>query len=149
MGFGSGKPNSNDLPMPPKGDSPWLEENEFVDEVALLLNGLAKRCTKCKRAARIKYLDKNQHCPDCREEALSVKKVEKRAAGNLNNYIQKDDGFVCITCGADIMAAKVAHTVRDGLFAFSGSGEVRYEDVPYCPNCEEKPSFHGKPINPR
>lgn len=65
MGFQTRTPTSNDLPKT-KGDNPWLKENDLVDETCLLLNGLAKRCTKCKRAIRIKHLDEHQLCPDCR-----------------------------------------------------------------------------------
>ena len=44
------------------------------------------------------------------------------------------------------MAAKVAHPIHDGPFVGAGSGECRYEDVGYCPNCETKPNFHGAPV---
>ena len=66
MGNLSRQPTSNDPPRPKDGKSPWLEETELVDEVCLLLNGLAKRCVKCKRATRIKHLDSQGRCPDCR-----------------------------------------------------------------------------------
>lgn len=52
----------------------------------------------------------------------------------------------CAQCGGEVLAAKVAHPVHDGLFPLSGSGECRYETVPYCPRCEVKPAFHGAPI---
>jgi hypothetical protein len=66
MGYLSRQPTSNDPPPSNEGKSPWLEENELVDEVCLLLNGLAKRCVVCKRATRIRHLDSKQRCPDCR-----------------------------------------------------------------------------------
>ena len=66
MGYLSRQPTSNDPPQPKKGKSPWLEANELADEFFLLLNGLAKRCVKCKRATRIHHLDSSQYCPDCR-----------------------------------------------------------------------------------
>jgi len=59
------KPTSNELSK--EKSNPWIEENLFMDEVALVINGFAKRCTICHRPARLKYLDKNQRCPDCRE----------------------------------------------------------------------------------
>ncbi|HQK63554.1 MAG TPA: hypothetical protein PLF16_00200 [Candidatus Staskawiczbacteria bacterium] len=65
MGYLSRQPTSNDPPKP-EGKSPWLEETELLDEFALLLNGMAKRCQKCKRATRVRHLDADQHCPDCR-----------------------------------------------------------------------------------
>lgn len=66
MGYLSGKPTSNNPPRPTEGKSPWLGESELMDEVALLLDGSAKRCTGCKRATHVRNLDSNQHCPDCR-----------------------------------------------------------------------------------
>lgn len=66
MGFLSRKPTSNDSPRSIAGKSPWLGDDEFFDEVALFLNGMAKRCVGCKRATNIRHLDSGQHCPDCR-----------------------------------------------------------------------------------
>lgn len=64
MGYMSRLPNSNEPPR--KQDNPWIEEDDFFDAVALVLNGFAKRCQICKRPIRLKYLDENGHCPDCR-----------------------------------------------------------------------------------
>jgi len=66
MGYLSRQPTSNDPPKPQEGKSPWLEETGLLDEVALLLNNMAKRCQKCKRATRVRHLDANQLYPDCR-----------------------------------------------------------------------------------
>lgn len=66
MGYLSRQPTSNEPPKPNAGTSPWLEANELADEFSLLLNGLAKRCAKCQRATRIKHLDNDHCCPDCR-----------------------------------------------------------------------------------
>lgn len=65
-----------------------------------------------------------------------------------SNIIYKFNGedFVCLDCGSEILAAKVAHPIHDGPFPLSGSGKCHYEEAPYCPKCEEKPSFHGSPI---
>lgn len=68
MGYLTRGPSSNDPPRDKSGTSPWLEENELMDEIALLLSGMAKRCTKCRRATRTKHLDQEQCCPDCRSE---------------------------------------------------------------------------------
>src|SRR4030043_2252535 len=57
------------------------------------------------------------------------------------------EDFICNSCHEEILTTRVAHTVRDGLFEFSGSGKVNYEEVPYCPKCEMKPKFHGKAVN--
>ena len=50
-------------------------------------------------------------------------------------------------CGTEIMGARVAHPIWDGPFPMSGSGRCHYETVPYCPNCETEPNFHGSPID--
>ena len=39
--------------------------NEYVDEVCMLLNGLGKRCTQCKKGTFTKFLDDGK-CPVCR-----------------------------------------------------------------------------------
>lgn len=64
MGFASRLPDSNDPPRMTR-KSRWLEETEFLDEFALLLNGLAAHCQRCKQAVRKKHLRDGQ-CPDCR-----------------------------------------------------------------------------------
>ncbi len=61
----------------------------------------------------------------------------------------KDDTCKCGTCGGTILIVKRAHPIHDGPFPFSGSGKCQYEDIPYCPTCEEKPSASGAPINPK
>ncbi len=67
MGYLSRLPDSNDQPQPKtECKNPWLDDNDIMDEVALRLNGLAKSCTKCRRATHIRHLDGNQLCPDCR-----------------------------------------------------------------------------------
>lgn len=44
---------------------PYGGEGEDLDDAALLLNGLAKRCTGCKKPTKNKYL-KSGKCPVCR-----------------------------------------------------------------------------------
>ena len=56
------------------------------------------------------------------------------------------DHFECKNCGATILVERVAHPIWDGPFACSGSGQCDYEMVPYFPQCDKKPSFHGSPI---
>ncbi len=76
------------------------------------------------------------------EEQMSKRRTEK--------YIEQSDGtHKCRDCGGIILAARVAHPIWDGPFAFSGSGKCFYKYVPYCPNCEEKPSVNGSPIAPK
>ena len=50
-------------------------------------------------------------------------------------------------CGTEIQGARVAHPIHDGPFPLSGSGRCHYETVPFCPNCETEPGFHGAPID--
>ena len=67
-----------------------------------------------------------------------------------DRYRKTDDPenpYVCVKCGATILAVKVAHPIWDGPFPCSGSGRCEYEEVPYCPKCEKQPSFTGAPIN--
>ena len=78
-------------------------------------------------------------CPKCRN-------VYQTFGDVLAKYNATSEGWNCVKCGSEIEATTVAHTVRDGLFAFSGSGEVRNEQVPYCPKCDREPDFHGKAI---
>jgi hypothetical protein len=56
---------------------------------------------------------------------------------------QGNQEYVCNTCGSEIQGVSVAHPIQDGPFPLSGSGKCAYEDVPYCPKCEQKPNFHG------
>jgi hypothetical protein len=63
MGFGTRKPTSNELPH--VEENRWLKTNDCMDEVALLLNDMAKRCISCRRAISNEYLVDGK-CPDCR-----------------------------------------------------------------------------------
>lgn len=49
-------------------------------------------------------------------------------------------------CGTALLAAPVKHSIHDGPGSLSGSGDVVTETVPYCPNCESKPSENGAPL---
>ncbi len=66
-----------------------------------------------------------------------------RKKGSKVVYKKIDDGLQCMSCDSEIQAAEVAHPVHDGPFPLSGSGRCRYEQVPYCPKCEEIPKYHG------
>lgn len=52
---------------------------------------------------------------------------------------------VCHRCGRAPEFATVAHPLHFKN-TISGLGEVRYEPVPFCTNCDAVPSFHGPPI---
>ena len=66
--------------------------------------------------------------------------------GSQIAYRKVEDGFECVECGSEILAAQVAHPVHDGPFPLSGSGRCENEQVPYRPKCEKEPNFHGSPI---
>jgi len=67
----------------------------------------------------------------------------------LTESTKKEGGGYTHSCGTEIMGAEVAHPIWDGPFPCSGSGQCHYETVPYCPKCEEKPSYSGSPITPK
>jgi hypothetical protein len=69
-----------------------------------------------------------------------------RKKGSDVIYKHKEEGYECLNCSSEILAARVAHPIHDGPFPMSGSGKCHYESVPYCPKCEEVPNFHGSPI---
>lgn len=62
-------------------------------------------------------------------------------------YMNNGEDFVCLDCDSEILAIEVAHPIHDGPFPMSGSGKCEYEQVPYCPTCEEKPNYNGSPIS--
>lgn len=78
---------------------------------------------------------------------MSKEKLEsrKRKPSNMENYVKNGDGWKCKDCEADILGAQVARPVWIRGFA-GGGGECRYDTLPYCPNCEKKPNFHGAPV---
>jgi len=76
-------------------------------------------------------------------EKNNVKYLKKQD----NIYIKADDGYSCSDCGSEIKSKKVAHPIHDGPFPLSGSGKCHYEEIPYCPKCEEEPNFSGTIIN--
>lgn len=55
--------------------------------------------------------------------------------------------WFCLKCKSAILSARITHTVRDELFPCSGGGEVEGETVPYCPVCENAPSYHGSTVS--
>jgi len=71
---------------------------------------------------------------------------EKRAPGNMDNYVKDGEGYKCKDCGGTIFDGKVAHPVHLREMPGAGFGECQYETVPYCPNCEKEPNFHGAPV---
>ena len=66
---------------------------------------------------------------------------------DLTKYVKQEGSTEhrCRDCNDVIMAARVAHPIWiEGTCG--GPGKCQYEVVPYCPKCEEEPSFHGSPI---
>lgn len=70
----------------------------------------------------------------------------KREPGNMDNYISCGNCYKCKQCGVIILAAQVARPIHFRELPGSGSGECQYETVPYCPDCDNHPEFHGTPI---
>jgi len=66
------------------------------------------------------------------------RKLVYRLAGHGKNQY-----YSCVGCGSEVQSVLVAHPIHDGPFPLSGSGRCSYEQVPFCPKCEEKPSSHG------
>lgn len=68
MGYGTRQPTSNE---PPAMGNPYLDDR--IDEFALILNGLGKRCKgSCGRAIPNKLLTAEGLCPDCAAKAVST-----------------------------------------------------------------------------
>jgi hypothetical protein len=66
MGFGTRTPTSNDPPRP--NSSPWGAD-EYLDDVALLLNALGARCAGCGRVTKNQHLREElgkKYCPGCK-----------------------------------------------------------------------------------
>ncbi len=70
--------------------------DEYMDDVALLLNRLAARCTGCKRVTKNKFL-KEGRCPVCR--GATHEEVGRRDHGS-NGGRRCDTNFGPCSCGA-------------------------------------------------
>jgi hypothetical protein len=91
------------------------------------------------------------HIPEVAEDTDGDKFMRRMGSERIYKVVGKNEGenynYVCNDCGSDIMSARVAHPIHDGPFPGSGSGRCHYESVPYCPKCEDEPSFSGAPIS--
>ena len=72
---------------------------------------------------------------------------EKRNTGSVLYVRKPNDTYRCGDCGRPVFPAEVIHPVHDGLFPLSGSGRTETENVPYCVECEDKPSVDGSFID--
>ncbi len=81
MGYLTRKPTSNDINSQDKR-SPWGGD-ELLDDTALLIGQLGKRCAGCKRVTRNQFLE-NKLCPDCREKPDEMPDVFKPEYMNLH-----------------------------------------------------------------
>jgi len=91
----------------------------------------------------------NVKTPLGEEEVLTPEKFNFRR-GEIERRISENfDDLVCRRCGAKAVTETVAHPIWDGPFPMSGGGSCHYEGIPYCPNCDERPSSHGSPIAPK
>jgi hypothetical protein len=64
---------------------------------------------------------------------------------DLSKYEQRGRDWFCKKCGSQILAVIRYYPIWDGPFPCSGSGEVGSENIPFCPQCEEKPDSRGTP----
>ena len=95
---------------------------------------------------KAQFLVFDGHIQGVKPSPKELPEDQKREPGNMDNYEKRDDEYHCKTCGSPIMAAQVAHPIHFREMPGAGAGECQYEDIPYCPNCERKPSFSGTPI---
>ncbi|MEK6885162.1 MAG: hypothetical protein AABY22_36360 [Nanoarchaeota archaeon] len=88
--------------------------------------------------------------PEFTEDEEGNKFMRRSGETKIYRITEEDEEgnqkYVCNDCGSTILGAKIAHPIWDGPFPMSGSGKCHYEDVPYCPKCEQKPDYHGAPI---
>ena len=78
--------------------------------------------------------------------------VYERKKESETVYVNVKNGYSCLDCGVGIEAVTIYHSVHDtdDLIPLSGHGDVKEEEIPYCPNCEEKPEYiAGNFITPR
>lgn len=75
---------------------PYGGQGEDLDDVALLLNGLAKRCTECDQPTKNKYL-KDSKCPVCRD--TTAQEPGRRNYG-MNGGVRCDTSSGPCSCGA-------------------------------------------------
>ncbi len=88
------------------------------------------------------------HIPEFAEKD-GQKFMRSRGRQTIYRVVRKEGDnqeYVCNSRDSEILGATVAHPIHDGPFPLSGSGKCEYETVPYCPKCEQRPSFHGSPI---
>lgn len=94
----------------------------------------------------VKFLVTEGKIVGVKPSPLEKPEAEKRKAGNFDNYRPDGSGYRCKDCNAVLMAVSVAHSIHFKDMHGAGGGDVQREEVPYCPNCELKPSPYGTPI---
>jgi len=67
--------------------------------------------------------------------------IYHRKKGNSIIYIKEKERYSCMECDVTINIVERKHNVSYGLPI---NINVEVEEVPYCPNCEEKPNDSGK-----
>jgi len=73
MGHQTRKPTSNDIPSSGNGGLAACEVyNGIMDDFAITLNGLGKRCKKCKLVAYHRNLNKEQICKTCNSKINKI-----------------------------------------------------------------------------
>jgi hypothetical protein len=97
------------------------------------------------------WLDVSKQGEDHKIEIAQCAQCKKFYEGKVGTsivYVKEEgsSGYKCLSCGSGIVTAEVLHPIHDSLVPLSGSGEVEQELVPFCPECEEKPSERGSII---
>lgn len=75
---------------------PYGRQGQAMDDVALILNGLAKRCSGCKKVTRNEFL-KDEKCPICRN---TTAQEPGRYDYGTNAGVRCDTGSGPCSCGA-------------------------------------------------
>ncbi len=58
-------------------------------------------------------------------------------------YRLPDKSFACWHCGAEVLCVDQTQSDRIPGMPLAGFGRVRHKVVPFCPNCETRPSERG------
>ena len=64
MGYLNRKPTPNE---PLSSPNPWGSQDPCLDDIAVLINGMGKRCSVCNRVVihrYLKYKDERPYCPN-------------------------------------------------------------------------------------
>jgi hypothetical protein len=87
------------------------------------------------------YVPETATCFSCK--SYFEKKPEKDFAYKKSN---SRGSYKCTNCNSEVKGVTRAHPIWDGPGPCSGGGQCEYEQIPYCPKCEQEPTSSGLPI---